>query len=47
MDGAEITDGIYLRDEEESEWDIMETSKGMGRRFKFSPLNVTGEFCRF
>jgi hypothetical protein len=43
MDGAEITDEIYLREDEQSEWDFMETSKGMGRRFKFSNLNVTGE----
>jgi len=44
MDGAKIADEIYLRDDEQSEWDFMKTSKGMGRRFKFSALNVTGKF---
>jgi len=44
MDGIKISDVICLRDEEWFEWDFMETSKGMGRRFEFSSLNVTGEF---
>ena len=42
MDGSEITDTIFLRDDDESEWNFLETSKRMGRHFKFSPLNVTG-----
>lgn len=42
MDGSEITDEIFLRDDGQCEWKLLETSKRMGRPFKFSPLNVTG-----
>ena len=42
MDGSKVHSEIYLREEEQTEWDFMETSKKMGRRFKFSPLKVTG-----
>jgi hypothetical protein len=42
MDGSEITNEIFLRDDDQSEWNFLETSKRTGRQFKFSPLNVTG-----
>ncbi|KIM47110.1 hypothetical protein M413DRAFT_440642 [Hebeloma cylindrosporum] len=42
VDGTEVDvpDDIFLREEDQSEWDFMKTSKGKGRSFKFSPLNV-------
>jgi len=40
MDGSRITSEVYLREEEQTEWDFMETSERT-RRFKFSPLKVT------